>query len=108
MNSFNTFGEKKVPWKMFFFVSEKDLLLALAGVRRGRSCCDGLCLHRCLFQHLFVLQTIRDDHSLVNYGRSSQVLSLDIVAMFLNVSWPTPRFTHRRAEGAFFRPGYSQ
>ena len=37
-------------------------------------------------QHLFVLQTIRDDHSLVNYGRSSQVLSLDIVAVFLNVS----------------------
>ena len=55
-----------------------------------------------------VLQTIRDDHSLVNYGRSSQVLSLDIVAVFLNVSSPTPRFTHRRAEGAFFRPGDSQ
>ena len=57
-------------------------------------------------QHCFA--TIRDDHRLKKYERSSQVLSLDIVAVFLNVSSPTPRFTHRRAEGAFFLPGDSQ
>ena len=88
------------------FLSEKDLLLALAGVCRGWSCCDGVCLHRCLcHQHCFATTS---DHTLVNYERSSQVLSLDIVAVFLNVSSPTPRFTHRRAEGAFFPPGDSQ